>query len=119
MDERCCPQKEGLEKCSGFGKLGKGDECETISMACSQIKEEDLESCAMYKRSNFLGLFGSLQIPGLANYLVYPLADKYGNETPSIKLQSRRMGSTNCLKELKRHKERMNCRIVQFMLPEF
>ena len=28
-----------------------------------------------------LGLFGSLQIPGLANYLAYPLADKYGNET--------------------------------------
>jgi hypothetical protein len=82
MDEKCCPPKEGLEKCSGFGKLGKGGACETISMACGQIKEEDLEGCAMYKRSNFLGLVGSVQIPGLANYLAYPLADKYGNETP-------------------------------------
>jgi len=82
VDEKCCPPKHGLEKCSGFGKLGKGDGCETISMACGQIKEEDLEGCAMYKRSNFLGLFGSIQIPGLANYLAYPLADKYGNKTP-------------------------------------
>ena len=90
LDAKCCPPKRGhddgseQEECMGPNSLGKvGSSCETISMACGDIQEEHLEDCAMYKRKNQFGFFS-----GGNYYLVYALADKYGDETPYNKVFS-------------------------------
>lgn len=78
LDKKCCPPKDGNNKCAGEGTLGKkGSPCETISMACGELAPEDVTKCALMRRQN-LGL-GFIPVFG---YEVYALGDKYGEATP-------------------------------------
>ena len=79
LDKKCCPPKDETKQCMGPKKLGKEGPCETISMACGDVKEEDVVDCKMYTRVT--EWFGD-KIP----YYVYALYDKYGNETPYNKV---------------------------------
>lgn len=99
-DEKCCPAKNASKSCFGPGKLGKSDECETLSMACGEVKKEDLAACAMYKRRNKVA-DKEIQIPffRFSSYLVYPLFDKYGVATPYNQFYSDAMKS-NGIKNL-------------------
>jgi len=81
MDMKCCPPKDNNQQCLGENKLGVKGPCETISTACGDVSENNLEYCFMFKRRNlFPG--GFVEIPGFNGYPVYPLADRYGKPTP-------------------------------------
>ena len=78
LDDVCC--RPSTASCEGPAVLGKGDECDTISVACTAILSPDqMATCAMWKRWNLLG--GFLPIPGNAFYFGYPLGDKSLNPT--------------------------------------
>lgn len=87
-DFKCCPPKKNSNhSCLGPNKLGKEGQCETISKACGDIKQENFAICAMYERKNSLkpSLLKPKWMdipPEYKGYLVYPLADKYGTPTP-------------------------------------
>lgn len=79
LDEKCCPPKES-DQCLGENKLGVEGPCETISMACGEIDEDDISACGMFRRRNMSPL--GFEIPIMGGYPIYPLADRYGNPTP-------------------------------------
>jgi len=92
MDAKCCPPK--VAKCQGAATLGKPKtQCETISMACGEVKPKDFQQCAMWERQN-LGL-GLISFP---SYYVYPIGDKDGRATgffPHFKATMESMGFYN------------------------
>mmetsp|Transcript_14230 Transcript_14230/g.21372 ORF Transcript_14230/g.21372 Transcript_14230/m.21372 type:complete len:327 (-) Transcript_14230:166-1146(-) len=76
MDSKCCPPPSASLSCLGEGSLGKADSpCETISMACGEILEENVNQCPFIHRKNGLGKIA------LNFYNVHALSDKYGNPT--------------------------------------
>jgi hypothetical protein len=89
LDGKCCPSKKDNDiSCLGAGTLGgkPGSQCETISMACGEVKPEDVKSCAMWSRQNkLLSSISISKIPGLSDkfggYLAYPIGDKNGEAT--------------------------------------
>eukprot|EP00554_Chaetoceros_debilis_P011097 CAMPEP_0194108906 /NCGR_PEP_ID=MMETSP0150-20130528/8532_1 /TAXON_ID=122233 /ORGANISM="Chaetoceros debilis, Strain MM31A-1" /LENGTH=348 /DNA_ID=CAMNT_0038797731 /DNA_START=14 /DNA_END=1060 /DNA_ORIENTATION=- len=77
MDGKCCPS----DSCRGKATLGEDGPCETISMACGEILDDDVNQCPFFVRKNKIA-----GIKKIANYYyVYPLGDKYGNPTPYFK----------------------------------
>jgi len=74
MDAKCCAATTSAD-CTGANTLGKGDACDTISTACKTPSENDVATCAMWRRSNLLmGLFECFA--GFPGYNVYPIGDK-------------------------------------------
>jgi hypothetical protein len=77
MDGKCCPS----DSCRGKATLGGDGPCETISMACGEILDDDVNQCPFFIRKNKIaGIEKTLN-----SYNVYPLGDKYGNPTPYFK----------------------------------
>jgi len=94
LDGQCCPkpptiQQSGDSPCWGPDAFGKGPICQTISTGCGTVLEEDVASCAMWKRTNGLlfGLIPLLNLPFFggwdffSEYLVYPIGDAERRET--------------------------------------
>lgn len=81
LDLKCCPPKNNNFKCMGPNKLGHGDQCDTVSMACGEVVGENGYECSMWRRhQRILGSeWAGKHAVGV--YYGYPIGDKHGQPT--------------------------------------